>query len=185
MSVFKFKNNSGFTLVETMVAIAISLILSTMLLSYNRSSEKQIVLFRDQAVLVGFLNRAKTLAIEKFNKDPLACAFGLYFPSNDPRKVILFGDRELGSVPIFGCKTATGELNTNKQYDVGEEIESYTLDQRLLFTDVPPELTILFVPPELSVQANAQLPVVIKIQTIDSANSASVTVGEAGQIIAQ
>ncbi len=175
---------TGFTLVEMMVTISITLLISAMLLVYNRSNEKQIVLFRDQAVLVGFLNRAKTLAIEKFNKDSRVCAFGLYFPSNDPRKIILFGDLEPpDSPPIFGCRTANGQLNTNLRYDPGEEIQSYTLDARLRFVNIPNELAILFIPPGLNIQSSAPLPVVIKIETVDGTNSASMTVGEAGQII--
>ena len=180
------KRQKGFTLVEVMISISIAMVISTMLLSYNRSSEKQIVLFREQAALVGFLNRAKTLAVEKFNEDPLACAFGLYFPASEPKKFILFQDLQAeGSEPIFGCRDDEGHLKTNHSYDVGEELESYTIDNRLNFKDVPSDLAILFVPPELSVVSSAPLPVAIKIETLDGASSALITVGEVGQITAQ
>lgn len=182
----KPKRKTGFTLVETMIAVAIALILSTMLLTYNRSSEKQIVLFREQAILVGFLNRAKTLAVEKFNREPRVCAFGIYFPSNAPDKFILFQDLQPeGSDPVFGCRDEEGNFNTNFRYDAGEEFESFTIDSRLKFVDVPADLAIAFVPPELSVVSSAPLPVNIKIETFDGEGSASITVGEIGQIISQ
>lgn len=176
----------GFTLVEAMIAVAITMVLSTMLLTYNRSSEKQIVLFRDQAVLVGFLNRAKALAVEKFNKEPRVCAFGLYFPPDSPREFILFQDLQPeGSEPVFGCRDEEGNVNTNLRYDAGEKLESFKIDERLNFVDVPSELNILFVPPELSVISSAALPVEIKIGVSGGANFALVIVGEVGQITAQ
>ncbi len=184
MRIFKFKNNGGFTLVETMVAIAISLILSTMLLSYNRSSEKQIVLFREQAVLVGFLNRAKSLAVEKFNQNTQACAFGVYFPGGGSKEFILFQDLEpKEKEPIFGCnKAGANDLN----YNEGEKLESFTMDERLKFADtLPPGLTILFIPPELDVSSNAELPVTIKIETLQGESSALIKVGKFGQITAE
>lgn len=170
-------------MVETMVAIAISLVLSTMFLSYNRSSEKQIVLFREQAVIVGFLNRAKSLTVEKFNQDPHACAFGLYFSGTASKQFILFQDLQPEeSEPIFGCRKEDGSPNSNLSYDPGEELESFTMDERLKFTDIPNDLNILFIPPELGVHSNAELPVTIKIETVQGASFALVTIGEAGQI---
>lgn len=177
--------NAGFTLIETMVVIAITMLISTMLLTYNRSSEKQIVLFRDQAVLVGFLNRAKSLAIEKFNENRLVCAYGLYFPASEPNTFILFQDLQPeASEPVFGCREG-GVYNSNLRYDDGEEIERFTIDPRLKFDGVPTDLNIVFIPPELSVVSTAPLPVFIKIQAVDGGRFATVGVGEVGQITAE
>lgn len=181
------RNKAGFTLVETMVVIAITMVISTMLLTYNRSSEKQIVLFRDQAVLVGFLNRAKSLAIEKFNKEPRVCAFGIYFPANEPNKFILFQDLQpADSEPTFGCRNGA-DYNSDLRYgpDEKEKMESFTIDSRLKFEGVPGDLNIVFIPPELAVKSSSDLPVSITIKTIDGSGSASIVVGEAGQIVAQ
>lgn len=173
-------------MVETMVAIAVSLVLSTMLLTYNRSSEKEIVLFREQAVIIGFLNRAKSLAIEKFNQDPHACAFGLYFSGTASKQFILFQDLQPEeSEPIFSCRKEDGSSNSNLSYDPGEELESFTMDERLKFTGIPNDLSILFIPPELGVYSNAELPVTIKIETVQGESSALVIIGELGQISAE
>lgn len=177
----------GFTLVETMVAIAITLVLSTIVLSYNRSSEKQIVLFRDQAVVIGVLNRAKSLAIEKFNSDPNVCAFGVHFDQN-LSTFVLFQDLSLGgaSEPVFGCRDyAQGTYNSNLRYDGGSELfESFSLDPRLEFGAIPSNgLDILFIPPEINVTSTEVLPVTINIKTKDNSASASITIGQGGQII--
>lgn len=176
---------AGFTLVETMVVIAITLVISTMLLSYNRSSEKQIALFRDQAVLAGFFNRAKSLAIEKFNKNPDVCAYGIYFPSAEPDTFILFQDLQPEeSEAVFGCRDK-GVYNSNLKFDEGEEMERYKIDSRLKFEETPDDLSIVFIPPEITVTSTDLLPVTLKIQTVDNSNSATVTVGEVGQITAE
>ncbi len=177
----------GFTLVETMVAIAITLVLSTIVLSYNRSSEKQIVLFRDQAIIIGILNRAKALAIEKFNSDPNVCAFGVHF-DEDLSTFILFQDLNMRAVsePIFGCRDYTlGVFNTNFKYDGGSELfETFSLDPRLRFDSLPPNgLDVVFIPPEISVTSTELLPITITVKIKDGSASVPITIGEGGQII--
>lgn len=173
----KLKNKEGFTLIETLVVIAITAILSSVLLVYNRSNESQIVLYRDQAVIAGLLSRAKSLAIQKYREPALpdysACAFGVHFEA--PRDLILFQDLGLG-----GC--ATGRVYA---YDSGEELQRLSLDSRLQFLNIPPGgLDIFFVPPELIVgtTATSGLPVSITLQTTNGRFTAYTTVSAGGQI---
>ena len=178
----------GFTVVETMVAIAITMLLSTMLLTFNRSTEKQIALFKDQAVVIGVLNRAKALAIEKFNQNINTCAFGVHF-KNDSQEFFIFQDllETEGGVPIFGCRNLdTDEFYSNHQFDEGEQTEAFSLDNRLKFS-LSGDLDIVFIPPEISVKSSEAdgLPTEIKIETLDGSKSALVKVEEAGQLIVQ
>ena len=57
------KHRSGFSLIEIIVVISITILLSSLVLGYGRSIGKPLVLFRDQAVIAGFLNRVRVLAM--------------------------------------------------------------------------------------------------------------------------
>ena len=166
-----------------MVAIAITMLLSTMLLTFNRSTEKQIALFKDQAVVVGVLNRAKALAIEKFNQNTNACAFGVHF-KNDSQEFFIFQDlQSVSSEAIFGCRDLKNNtFNSTFRFEEGEQIEFFSLDNRLKFS-LSGDLDIVFIPPEISVNSPAGLPAIIIIQTKDgSGKRALIEVGEAGQL---
>lgn len=74
------KNQKGFSLIETLIVVAILAVLSSMLLAYNNSSTSRIALMSDQATVAGALERAKSLALEKWRSgDDSACAFGVHF----------------------------------------------------------------------------------------------------------
>lgn len=114
----------GFTLIETLVVVAITVLLSGVLFVYNRSSDNQVVLAAEQARVAGFLFRAKSFALQKNIRhgDAAACGFGVYFER--PRRLVLFED-----LPAAG-----GACGTNsKAYEPGEEIEELALNPRVTF----------------------------------------------------
>lgn len=169
--------------------ISITILLSSLVIGYGRSSGKQLVLFRDQAVIAGVLNRARALAIEKFyesEQDFENCAFGLHF-DNGSREYILFRDLGLGG--LGGCSVV------NHRYDAGgvtsgattllEEISRFSIDEKLVFANPVADLDILFVPPELDVVSNSSFPVEIIIETVDGGASVSVSVSASGQVSMQ
>ena len=93
MRIMQERQDGGFSIVEVMVVISITILLSVLTLGYNRSSEKQILLFGDQTHVVSVLNRAKALAIEKFveagtDQAITTCAFGVRF--SKPRSFSLY-----------------------------------------------------------------------------------------------
>jgi|SRR3989344_6268422 len=175
---------AGFTLIETLVVISITIILAGVLLVYNRSNEGQIVLYRDQAVIVGLLNRAKSLAIQKYREpafsDYSACAFGVHFEPSPSRDFVLFQDLGLG-----GC-TAGRVYAYNDGAVPPEELQRISLDSRLRFVGIPASgLDILFVPPEVSILTNSPdgLPIAITVETNDGKFVSTATIGAAGQIV--
>lgn len=184
------KSGKGFTLVEIIVVVAITVLLSSIAITYNRSGERQIVLFRDQALVVGLLNRAKSLAIQKYRDPDISgdystCAFGLHFESGS-RDFILFQDFGEG-----GCSLANHEYGptdpTRMPPPPPEELENFSLDSRLEFSGIPMiGLDILFIPPELTAATThaGGFPVTITIQTVGGDFTAPITVFSiAGQII--
>lgn len=204
-AILQFCNRrDGFTLLETIIVIAITVALSAIAFTYNRSTERQIVLFKDQAILVGLLNRAKALALEKFNQNADACAFGVYVNKNaGAREFVFFQDLKPPSEPQ--CKKNDGSYVSNMRYDgvlSKETMQRFALDNRLKFGGVTDrggadhnQANILFIPPELVVTSTDGVgsesaprilfPLTIVLQTNDGALSAALSIGEGGQIVEQ
>jgi prepilin-type N-terminal cleavage/methylation domain-containing protein len=177
---FAPKNKSGFTLVEMLIVVGIMALLSAMTLVSNRSSADQLRLFKDEATVVGVLNRAKALAAEKFNDNPDSCAFGVHFESNS-RNFTLFQD--LNTTASDFCKEFGGQFNSNFLYDAGESIQAFSLEPGLVF-DIGSAVDVLFVPPELTVTSTASLPFDIVIRD-GSGAAKTIVVNETGQINAE
>jgi type II secretory pathway pseudopilin PulG len=78
---------SGFTLVETLVVIGIVMIMTTTLIAYTRSSGKQITLYTEQARLIGLLNRAKSLALQRESAEHY-CAYGVRFTGGSSYELV-------------------------------------------------------------------------------------------------
>jgi len=115
------KSGTGFTLIETMIVVAITLFLSGMLLTYTRSSDNQVVLAAEQARVAGVLFRAKSFALQRNIRigDVTACGFGVRLEK--PRTLILF--QNLPPKGQTDCDTFA--------YDEGELIEQLTLNPRI------------------------------------------------------
>jgi prepilin-type N-terminal cleavage/methylation domain-containing protein len=112
---------NGFTLVETLIVVAITLFLSGLLLTYNRSTDNLVVLAAEQARVAGVLFRAKSFALQKNVQggSEEACGFGVHFEK--PGTLMLFGDR-----PVTGDCTLS-----NEAWDSGEEVETIVLNPRV------------------------------------------------------
>ena len=75
-------SKSGITIVEILVTISVMAILSSILIIYNRTAERQLILFKEQARLVSTLNRAKGLAMALFREiPPIPCGYGVHISS--------------------------------------------------------------------------------------------------------
>ena len=172
----------GFTLVETLVVISITLVLSAVAVAYNRSSEGQIILYKDQAVIVGFLNQAKYFTAQKY-RDPSipdysACAFGLHFESG-LREFVFFQDLSEGD-----CIGGSANYRYDAGVDPSETLEVLSLDPKLEFEGIPEGgLDIFFIPPEVDASSSAGLPVSFVVKTTDGRFRATTTVASGGQII--
>lgn len=175
-----FKKESGFTITEMLVVISIIALLSSLALSYNKASERQIRLFRDQSTIVSVLNRAKSLSLQRFNEQAEGgisiCAVGVRFP--DSKNFHIFQD-------LVDPETETCD-DSNLSYDSGEDVESFSLgDQIQFYGDAASGLEILFIPPHLGVTTTAAFPANIGVRTTDQGISTEISVSGAGQITTQ
>lgn len=174
----------GFTLAETLIVIGITLVLSAIAVAYNHSSEGQVILYKDQAVVVNFLNQAKYFTAQKY-RDPsipdyFACAFGLHFEPG-LREFVFFQDLAEGD-----CGSGSSNYRYDEGMDPSETIEVLSLDSKLEFEGIPENgLDVFFIPPEVDASSSVGLPVSFVIKTMDGRFRATTTVVSGGQIITE
>ena len=170
--------NSGFTLIEMLVVISITGIMTAMSLGYTRQNEKQIVLFSEQAKVLGMLQEAKVLALQgrSREKDVEGVCYGVVFRrTTTPHSLTLFkSDIQPGSDICPGVASAT-------------EIKSQqNLDPRAAWGASTPS-DIIFRGPRIEVFVNGsrldqpETKVVIELRG-NSSVSKSVTVGRGGSV---
>ncbi len=186
----------AFSINEVIIVMAITVFLSGMLLSYNRSSEKQIVIFKDQALIVGVVNRAKSLAAERYTGSggANACAFGVEV-NIATRQIVLFQDIKPGN-DVFACKEIGGSylpsVSNGFMYspdtDERETLETLSLDPRTIMTmtangvNVVDKGDILFIPPDLDATSTNAFPLVIALKDEAEVNSGYVRILANGQV---
>lgn len=159
----------GFTLIEMIISFAIIALLSGMALSYNQSSNRNIVLFTEQAKVIGVLNRAKAFALERYqNGSTEYCAFGVAFGPGGAYSVIAVPTPSSGA-----CVTATSAASA-------DTIESHTLDKRVDFKTLPSGGSILFKAPYLTTYNPGT--VTIEVTGATPAAEASIEVTAGGSI---
>lgn len=157
----------GFTLIDVLVSVSIVTLITGLSISYSRSSEQQLRMFKSQALVVGAINRARAYAAERFigKNVPVgsfACAFGVHF---DPaaKKLIIFQDIK-PATSIFTCLNSDGTYTPSDSFYSGaqETIEEVPLDGVLTMSIQSGGDDILFVPPDLTVMTNRTFPVVVR-----------------------
>lgn len=164
----------GFTIIEILVSLGIMALLTSLLLLYSRTGEKQIMLFKEQAGLVSAVLRAKSLSIQTFSEQAPACGYGIRFNLAD-NNFVLYKD----SAP--NCEEA------NRSYDPGEELETHDLPADLQFTQL--DLTdVVFVPPDPKTfldQDPSKKEALVRIGTADGTAEITVKINNAGQVTTQ
>lgn len=190
-----FNSRLGFTLIEILVVIAITAILSGYLASYSRSSRRQIALYIEQQKIAGLIFKAKSLAIESFVATGQGnCGYGLAM--DYPRK----------SYGIFYYATSTASnspksiqcpaIKKNGKLDLGQitafSDKTFINTSTIAFTNPSPLpdalYYVLFVPPDpqtLIVDRNGDImpgSATVYLQTSDGLTKAMVTVNPAGQV---
>ncbi len=127
---------NGFVLVELLVTISIIALLSSILIVYSHTGEKQILLFRDQAKVINSVMRAKSLSVQSFEAKGNICGYGVHFNPDDA--FIIFEHSS------DNCEDFKGYSDSDKI------IKTENLDEKLYFSLIDFE-DIFFLPPEPAV----------------------------------
>lgn len=189
--------NKGFTIVELLVVIGIAVFMTTGLLVYNKTMERNLILVKEQMKVISALQKVKSLSIDTFvatstlNYDP-PCGWGVHFDGN-LNEMIIFEE-----YPNIDQAGDCGRYRNNKYipYDTADAngqlskdilFKKINLDPRIKFSSL--ELSdIVFYPPNPDTIIDDDLTkssALIKIQTMDGLSERVVKVTDSGQITAQ
>jgi len=166
----------GFTLIETLVVVGVLTLMTSLLVLYNRTGERQIILLREKARLIGTIFRAKSLTLNTFIEDEPACGYGVHTSQGE---YFIYRDKAIA------CRTSDHVYT-----DTTDEIVAGTLvrlDAGLRFgggtvTDM------VFVPPDPKVFLNGRQGFTegeIILEGVDGKSSVTIQVNNAGQISAE
>lgn len=191
---------SGFTLAEILAILGIVGLLMTLIITYSRTGERQIILFRDEAKVVSAIVRAKTLSVYTYGQSGVPCGYGIHFQA--PDTYLIFKD--LATHP--DCSDAdhaysgTVGLNCTDPTNSGELVQCFSLDPALKFTSFsngfngskcPTScLDVLFIPPNPDVLIKGPLPpgtyeADIILSLLDNSKSVVIKTTTSGQISTQ
>lgn len=158
--------------------MAIMAVLSTILITANRSSNGQIALSTSQATVAGVLNRAKSMALAKWdkNQDPAnsACGFGVHLDLAN-NSFTLFQD--LPTASGTSCNSIDPPHDYSYVSGKGEEVQILNLDARIEFVGVTPD--IVFVAPYLKSSGG-----IITLREKSTGQTAQIEVTTGGSITA-
>lgn len=184
-SLFKIHNSrNGFTLIELVVVLGITALLSSILISYNHTSRQQISLYVDQMKFIQTIFRAKSLALSPSIQSANSgiCGYGVHV------------DYQAMNYSLFSCNVPQG---TNCQ---GINSISVCSQTRISISDADSNVNfisqsgtprlddVLFIPPDPITLVSSGGAVVadrasVIVQTRDSSlSSAPISVNSAGLI---
>jgi len=137
------KKNAGYTLVELLVVLGVTVLLSSLLIVYSHEGERMGNIMRVRAQVVADINRAKNLAItaRDWNGEK-TCGYGVYFDTKN-NQYIIFTDPSSAN-----CGASDHLRNSSGQNDV--EVIKVPQKFQLMETNVqqvffmPPNPTVFF-----------------------------------------
>lgn len=171
-------NDKGFTITELLITFAVISILSSGLVFYSRTAERQIILFKEQAKIISIIQKAKTLSFATYAQETVPCGYGVYFQQG-LNKIILFQD--ISPSMNLDC------LDIDNSYTASlpsEKIEEIFLDKTVKFSELG-IYNIIFIPPNPKVILDNDISKsegLIKISTVDNLMERVIKVTNAGQI---
>ena len=171
-------------------------ILSATLVFYGRTAERQLILLKEQAKVVGAIQKTKSLSLETFGNPPVPCGYGIRFLL--PDTILIFEDQpkfDLNNDCSYGdnAYVISGVSGSNDR-----QFEEIKLDKKVKFSVIetgdplisadPGALNIIFIPPNPKTiinNDNMKDFTLIKIQTIDGLAEKTIKVSNSGQITMQ
>ncbi len=179
-----FCDRRGFTMIEMLIVVAVTAMLSSFLLLYNSTSRQQVALFVERAKMSQVMQKAKSFSIASYATTDEACGYGVEV-NYDTRSYFIF---KYAKPPASSCEEIT-IIGTSENDPNIQPLTSYTyeLNNALVF-DRPADAieSVLFIPPDPRVLVRTGDIILrsggIYMATRDHSAKASVLVGVAGQI---
>ncbi len=176
-------SRKGFTVIEILVAISITALLSALAITYSKTGERQVSLYVETQKMANVIFRAKSSALGALKDgNPNTCGFGMEIDYS--QKTYSLYTYEEPNPPNCASLAAipSGFRKT---------ISSYTVAPGLVLrnADADSLSVLLFVPPNpktlLSVDGGASLtgsPVKVYLETNDGQAKRTITINSSGQV---
>lgn len=183
-------NKLGFTLIEVIIVVSVTLILSTFAIGYNREASRQLTLVTYQSKLVNLISTAKSFSVHTFIEGPIVvgapkvCGYGVSlgkdingvfngeaFIFRDLALNCLLTDNKYGP----GDKKLTGDKNVLRI----DQSTSQFIVSETTFTD------IIFIPPDPAIIINGNpstTEAVITLGLKSGARKVMVKINDSGSI---
>lgn len=205
------KSQKGFTVIEMIVVIALSIFFTTIAIVYSGTSRKYISFLNQQSLLIGSFFKARAYAVETFQPtqtpfdatppNEKICGWGLHLEKGigaTPDNYVIYRDFETLGASDPCADSAAGNYDAN----TGEDFEMIALDPALIkfkcldLVDAPdtgcatnaglPAIDVFFQPPDPKVkfygQSGTPAEADIVLQLADNSRCSLVTVNKAGQV---
>lgn len=140
------KKNVGFTTVELLVNISLVLLLSGLIITYSRVSERQIIFTKERFRFSDTLYKARNLSIQTFSEISTPCGFGVEILNEND--YVLFKD--LPSDDSGKCTSADNSFTERTNKD--ELLEYFSLEDDVIFdlynnSNMKRPYSVVFIPP--------------------------------------
>ena len=136
----RFHDRQGFTLVELLVTVSITALLSSFVIVYTSRGRAQTTLFVEQAKVGQVIIRAKSLAISTYDSATSLCGYGVHF------------DIPAGTYALFSYTAShCAQISSIDPTDAAAyaELQRFSLPKALIFEQSPDSLQdVFFLPPD-------------------------------------
>lgn len=188
-------NRSGFSLIELVVVIGVSALISGMAILYSRAGQNQVTLSVEAAKISQFILQAKQLAVATYSGNGAACGYGVAF-NYAAQTYSLFGYAPAGIPPCPSVNAVTG-IDPAEIVPFSQATWQVPISKGVTMNPAAPGgdvLTIvLFYPPSpvTLVSRATSTPITfmnppqtsrVYLQTADGGAQSTVVVGPAGQV---
>jgi len=205
-----YMEKKGFTLIEILIVIAITAVLSGLAIVYSHVGQNQITLSIEESKIAQLILRAKELSIATYTANDATCAYGVQFDlPNSVYSLFAYNSSKSGGPGLK--QTCPSVASTSAAIDAGA-IQKYELGSWQLHTAAGVKLinpanpvasatiqTVLFYPPNpctlistngtsfdsvCNFGANSSPPseAYVYLGTIDGSMQRTITVNPAGQV---
>lgn len=177
--------NRAFTLIELLIVVAISTMLSALAITYSSVGRNAVALSIEEAKLSQFILQAKALSVATYTSGSASCGYGVVInASASPQQYSIFAYSPSGGCPNVGSITSI-DASQEAEYTEGTWQIPVTNGVKINTSN---DLVILFYPPDPVVflsddgsrfRAGS---LTIPLATVDNKNSATISINPEGQV---
>ena len=187
------EKEQGFTLLELLVVMSITVALAAMVLGYSRESSNQLALASTESKILSLINRAKFLSIETYfgggrSGDQRICAYGVKVDTFK-REMFIFQDlSSTGNCPGDSDGSYTESYSKNQDERLYGELNEVKLENTALTFGETDLEEVIFIPPDPQTKINnsdATKEAKVSVKLKEGNGQFVITVNKYGQIKAQ